>query len=84
MSADLLTGAGTVAERIIARLAVRGILCGGSDAETVRRAIVDTGMQHVVFGRGTQVRCSTYADAFAEAYGEPLLPKVKRALRRAP
>ena len=38
-------------DQIIARLAVRGILCGGSDAEAVRRAIVDTGMQHVVFGR---------------------------------
>ena len=84
MSADLLTDAGTVAERIIARLAVRGILCGGTDAEAVRRAIVDTGMQCVYFGRTEQIRCATYADAFELAFGEPLVPRKKRALRRAP
>ena len=81
---DLFADPATLTEQIIARLAVRGILCGGSDAEAVRRAIVDTGMQCVMFGRTEQIRCATYADAFEAAFGEPLLPKVKRALRRAP
>ena len=81
---DLFADRATLTEQIIARLRVRGILCGGTDAEAVRRAIVDTGMQCVYFGRTEQIRCATYADAFEAAFGEPLLPKVKRALRRAP
>ena len=81
---ELLADRATLTEQIIARLAVRGILCGGTDAESVRRAIVDTGMQCVMFGRIEQIRCATYADAFEAAFGEPLVPKVKRALRRAP
>ena len=80
---ELLADRATLTEQIIARLAVRGILCGGTDAESVRRAIVDTGMQCVYFGRTEQIRCATYADAFEAAFGEPLLPRRKRALRRA-
>ena len=81
---ELLADRATLTEQIIARLAVRGILCGGTDAESVRRAIVDTGMQCVMFGRTEQIRCATYADAFELAFGEPLVPRKKRALRRAP
>ncbi len=81
---DLFADPATLTEQIIARLAVRGILCGGTDAEAVRRAIVDTGMQCVYFGRTEQIRCATYADAFELAFGEPLVPRKKRALRRAP
>ena len=81
---DLFADRATLTDQIIARLAVRGILCGGTDAEAVRRAIVDTGMQCVYFGRTEQIRCATYADAFELAFGEPLVPRKKRALRRAP
>ncbi len=35
---DLLTQPGTLAEQIIARLAVRGILCGGADEREQIRA----------------------------------------------
>ena len=81
---DLFADRATLTDQIIARLAVRGILCGGTDAEVVRSAIVDTGMQCVYFGRTDQIRCATYGDAFELAFGEPLVPRKKRALRRAP
>lgn len=80
---DLFADPGSLTEQVIARLAVRGILCGGTDAEAVRRAIVDTGMQRVYFGRTDQIRCATYGDAFELAFGEPLLPRKQRAPRRS-
>ncbi len=81
---DLFAKDAPLQEQIIARLAVRGILCGGTDAESVRRAILDTGMQCVAYGRTEQIRCATYGDMFELAFREPLVPKVKRASRRAP
>lgn len=64
-------------DRLIWRLSVHGVLCAGRDAASVRKAILDAGVQTIVYGRGDQIRCASYGDRFAEVFGEPLVPKAK-------
>lgn len=70
-------------ERMVWRLKCIGVLAADSSAEAVRKAILDAGMQLVQYGRGREIKCATYADRFEELFGEPLVPKRKRAKDKA-
>ena len=83
MNAELFAAPAPLPERIVAGLRNHGVLTASGRADDLRRAILDAGMQCVVFGHTDTRRAATYADAFALAFGEPLVPKTQRAPRRS-
>ena len=60
-------------DRLIGRLRRLGVLCADDSADSVRRAMLDAGVQCLTYGRTAQIRCATFADAFEAIFKEPLV-----------
>ncbi len=66
--------------RLVWRLKIQGVICASETAPDIRRAILDAGVQVVTYGRCDNGRAGTYADRFADVFGEPLI-QTKKAKR---
>jgi hypothetical protein len=64
--------------QLAARLRQLGVVPFTLDAGTVRTAILDAGLQCVVCGGSPKHKAATFAERYAEVFGEPLGPAVRR------